>query len=318
MSDDREQNEDPIWEFHHAVEHPGDIIDDIVSHLDEIRGQLIDQVMDLGYAKSQFRENRDDWCRLADVSASDSAEVFVYQSGVNVLLQLRNEIHRFAQGELPGIMKGFDFLGGTVDFMSTATASTMSTMGTVLTTGKHSDRWAPQGFVAAPEHSEAFGVIRETLIPVDRSRHERNIGRLAKLDGVLAEAYAECWQAAYATTAEPERAALYQMRQVFDHFLELLAPDEQVRASEIWKPKADEGESGWGKVHRLERIHYAVNQLGDSQHAATLEAMATHMVATYKALNKAHSRTQIKSDSARSTLSEMDVIIEKWLDALGL
>jgi hypothetical protein len=161
--------------------------------------------------------------------------------------------------------------------------------------------------------------VKATLTPLQRTEHERTSKRLAKLDPNLAKTYEECWQAVYGTTADPERAALWQMRQVFDHLFEILVPDDDlVLESEYWKHKTEVGEEDSGKVKRSDRIKFAASQIEDQNRVETLIASVDHMDKTYNALNYAHKRGKIDAQKAWSTLHGMQVLFEKWLDALNL
>jgi len=118
----------------------------------------------------------------------------------------------------------------------------------------------------------------------------------------------------YGTRSDPERVALYEMRQTYDHFFACLAPDEEVRKSKYYHEKSGNDK---GKVFREERILYAANKhIKDSEKAKTLIASADHMLEVYNSLNRAHNRGELNKVKAFRSLEEMRTILEDWIDAI--
>jgi hypothetical protein len=141
-------------------------------------------------------------------------------------------------------------------------------------------------------------------------------GHLDKLDPELGRVYRSVWETLRGTTFNPERIALEQMRQAFDHFFDRLAPDDEVRSSPHFSRK--EGADP-NKIHRRERILYAADRhIRDRQKANLLSSQAGTILGTYNELNKLHERGALDVGESRQTLVAMDRILREWIDALGL
>lgn len=138
--------------------------------------------------------------------------------------------------------------------------------------------------------------------------------KLAAIDPSLADTYREIGQAYHGTTADPARAAIALMRQVFDHFFARLAPDDAVRNSPYWcaKKGADPDQ-----ITRRERMTYAAyTHIRDKARADTIVANITHILDTYQMLNKLHTRGALSEQQARSAIKTMKKFLETWTDAL--
>lgn len=140
--------------------------------------------------------------------------------------------------------------------------------------------------------------------------------RLSKLDPQLGKVYQQIWESLYGTTAEPERTALYQMRQAFDHLFEILAPDDQVRKSAYFVKK--EGNKP-DQVDRKERLQFAAfSRVAYRPQAQTLAASSVQLLEVYQALNQAHKRGELSREKARTALFAMQSFLQDWADALKL
>lgn len=140
--------------------------------------------------------------------------------------------------------------------------------------------------------------------------------RLEKLDHSLADTYRQVWEDLHGTRSDPERAALYLMRQTYDHFFDILSPDDEVRKSSIWKKK--EGEKP-ELVTRIERIEYAaLSHINDEVQAKMLSSSAKPILKVYNELNQAHKRGELNPKKARKAVLAMDKILSDWLDALDM
>ncbi len=143
-------------------------------------------------------------------------------------------------------------------------------------------------------------------------RQELYAYKLENIDSELAKLYRSVWQLFYGGTENAERAALLSMRQLYDHFFEKIAPDEQVRSSPYFTLK--EGENP-NQIYRKERIRYAANEkVKNEEISRILETQADSIVEIYNGLNKLHKRGALKSEEVRRILIAMQTIIEQWLD----
>lgn len=140
--------------------------------------------------------------------------------------------------------------------------------------------------------------------------------KFKKLSPALRAAYEQVWQSYHGTTADPLRGALPLMRHTFDHFFEILAPDDRVRKSVHWQRKTGDKPD---QIHRRERIEYAANtHVRDPLRAETLAKSAANMLDIYDTLQAFHTRGPMDEISSRNALSAMNNFFKEWVDALQL
>ncbi len=141
--------------------------------------------------------------------------------------------------------------------------------------------------------------------------------RLAGFDLYLGKTYKEVDEILYGTSADPERAAAFSVRQVFDHLFQILAPDDCVRASHFFSPKSQPDSEN--QVYRRERIQYAIaTRVKDNHKADNLRIVSENILEFYDHLQKAHTRGPIGKDEALSAIKAMMRYLELWTDALEL
>lgn len=147
-------------------------------------------------------------------------------------------------------------------------------------------------------------------------RSETYAFRLDKLDSELGKVYRSVWNTFFGTIENPERTALYQMRQAYDHFFDILAPDNEVRESKFFKRKT---ENNPDKINRKERIHYAANtKIKDNNLRDLLLEQDDYIIELYQRLNIAHKRSSLKRQEAKEILDTMRTMLEQWIDAIEL
>ncbi|MCL4486846.1 MAG: hypothetical protein M1570_01790 [Chloroflexi bacterium] len=275
-------------------EKPEQMIDDIVSRLDGMHDIMVDGATQIGYTRDAFRAVRSTWASLGSASTSSPESENIYNSGIKFLSAFRDEV-RAREQQLRPISGLSQQLSGSANSFVTATNSTA-------------------GFVFTPGGtSPSFGPIRLTL----PGKQESYAGRFSRFDPALGKTYQEIWETLYGTRADPERAALYLIRQAFDQLFEKLAPDDDVRYSPYWTPTTDKGKEN--QVWREERIRYAAaKHVKDSVRANTLVASVKHMIDVYQGLNRAHVRGELDRDKSRQALAEMRTILEDWANALEI
>jgi len=139
--------------------------------------------------------------------------------------------------------------------------------------------------------------------------------KLKKLNPPLAETYREIEQVYYATNADNIRAALSMMRQAFDHFFNILAPDVDVRFSNFWEEKT--GEENPLLVTRRERIKYAIaKKIKNPENAIALTNDIDLIVKSYKVLNEFHKRGELNEKSVKKGLFSVKHFIEDFAGCL--
>ncbi|MCX6055327.1 MAG: hypothetical protein NTZ74_10515 [Chloroflexi bacterium] len=140
--------------------------------------------------------------------------------------------------------------------------------------------------------------------------------KFAVLDPALARCYDEVWETYYGTATDRCRGAMYLMRQVYDHFFGLLAPDKMVRSSVYWKEKDDEKPT---QIYRSERINYAAyTHIKDESTANLYAKMSKHIIELYELLNDAHKRGEYDEDKAANTVLEMDKVLKDWVEVIPI
>jgi hypothetical protein len=100
---------------------------------------------------------------------------------------------------------------------------------------------------------EFWGVAKiepPILFSTNQGRHDIYAKKFDKLDAELGKTYLSVWETFYGAK-DSERAAMFVMRQAFDHLLRVLAPEEDVRNSQFFKRKEGSNPKG---VHRNEKI----------------------------------------------------------------
>lgn len=275
-------------------EKPEEMIDDIVSRLDGMHDTMVDGATQIGYTLDAFRSVRSTWASLGSASTSSPEAESIYNSGVKFLSAFRDEV-RAREQQLRPISGLSQQLSGSANSFVTATNSTA-------------------GFVFTPgSTSPSFGPIQ--LPPPDKQ--ESHAKRFLQFDPALGRAYQEIWETLYGTRADPERAALYLIRQAFDQLFGKLAPDDDVRHSPYWTPKTDKGKEN--QVWRDERIRYAAaKHVKDPVRANTLISSVKHMIDVYQGLNRARDRGELDREKSRQALAEMRSILEDWANALEI
>lgn len=137
---------------------------------------------------------------------------------------------------------------------------------------------------------------------------------LTKADPSLGAVYRSAYSQLYAGVYDPVRGALFQMRQLFDHFFAHIAPDKEVRRSPYWASKS---EGHPDSVHRTERIRYAANRWvkAEAQRLALLQSEKI-MTRSYESLNQLHKRGVLDPGRAQTAFHQMDKIIRRWIDSI--
>ena len=268
-------------------------IDETIQLADDLQRTYAKASQLAGYTRDSLQAAKDYWISLADESTREPSILPITASGVAVVNSLYNELNMIGnQGFPPN--PALHFIAGTVDtFMATT-----HTLSSVVTVTKIDDvPYQPNPFSENPQKPT-------------------NAERLANIDAELGNTYQQIWESLYGTRSDPERAALYLMRQSIDYLFFKLAPDDDVRASKYWKTKS---ENDPNQITRKERIEYAAHaHVTDSARADTLAASAKQMVDTYGALNQAHKRGELDQEKARSALLSMRLLLDEWVIALEL
>jgi|SRR2546426_5552854 len=137
--------------------------------------------------------------------------------------------------------------------------------------------------------------------------------KLSELDPSLGNTYRGAWNVFYTQQHDPKRAALFQMRQVYDHFFEKLAPDDKVRQSTFWSEKPGDKPNA---IHRDERLCFAAHQcIRDEVRRTALLESVKETLRSYDRLQEAHKRGALSVENASEAFRASDSLIRRWIDA---
>jgi len=273
-------------------EKPEEIIDEIASRLDKLHEKFVATSANIGYARDAIRSIRPVWERLGNSTSTDPDAIDLYDTNFRFLQSFRDEVRSYQELATP-LVGLFNSTAGTASIFISASGTTDAFLGS-----------------PADYSSSDFPVF---LTP---DQHEIFTKRFMEFDETLGKTYQEIWEVLYGTRADPERAALYLIRQSFDHLFERLASDDEVRKSPFWTKKDGEKPE---QIWREERIQYAAStHIKDKARSVTILASTKHMLKVYQALNRAHERNNINRAKARKALEEMRTFLEDWANAVGL
>jgi hypothetical protein len=137
--------------------------------------------------------------------------------------------------------------------------------------------------------------------------------KFSELDPSLGATYRSAWSVFYSQQHDPKRAALWQMRQVFDHLFDKLAPDDDVRESAFWSKKTGDKPDA---IHRDERLCFAAHRcIRDEALRTGLLESVKETLRSYDRLQEAHKRGELSIEKANETFTSSDALIRRWIDA---
>jgi hypothetical protein len=274
---------------------PGEI-DSIFSSVEEkasrLQGLFIDGAQQFGYTKEAVHSVKDFFIGLANAQNSHPEFQPILYSGSSVVDSIGKELDNIEKRITP-ILPGLNNISSSVDLFYNTTNTTAGTIS-----------------------MKEIGLSLPEEPPFNKPEQQHYIEKLNKIDPPLSKTYQEIGQVLYGTNSDPRRAALAMMRQTFDHFFEIMAPDEEVRRSIYWKPKKD---PLINQVTRREKMTYAAyTRIVDKSHAKTIITLFDNILDTYRLLNELHKRGTLSEKQSRSALKTMEKFIETWIDAIDI
>lgn len=143
------------------------------------------------------------------------------------------------------------------------------------------------------------------------------ISKYKAFDPELARLYNQILQVRRRTSSHPEKSILSDIRQVYDHLMRILAPDDQVRAQPGWKPFDPDKPK---MVTRAERLEFAAQKhIKDETLRATMLASTGHILAVHEDLNELfHTEKPLDVEEAYSVSEAMIEVLNQWADVLDL
>jgi len=273
------------------LEDPEHIIDEIDSVLGDLKARFVEGAIHFGQEQERIRIIRPEWEKLSSADVSDPDQAQLYVSGVHALAAYRDELRDYKNTAYPYIDDMFRYSPSTDGTISVTSSTT-----TLIS-------------IKTPDLTSYI------LEPSTEENKEIQI-KLRNIDPALEKTYLAIREILYGTTSDPERGALYLIRQTFDHFFGALAPDDAVRSSRFMKLKADKNRD---IVTRHERLMYAAHtHIGNNSRRKALIASFRHMLDVYESLNRAHKRGNLNPEKARAALREMVVLLQEWIRSIDL
>jgi len=259
------------------------------AHLQEIH---LEAAQHAGYAKAVLHAIAPYYVKAAEFSEDMPNLTPVVTSGIDLAGSITAEFHSMA-GSAESILAQAHNLSGTISLLA---SSTDSTAAIIFPGTMNLDEYEAPPFFAPDE--------------------DATYKKLCEVDPPLAQTYREVGQAFHGTTADPSRAAIACMRQTLDHFFGYLAPDDAVRNSSYWKPKAGEDML---LITRRERITYATHTyIKEPKRAKTLLNSIDVVLEAYQFLHHLHQRGALSEKQANKALRITKTFIETWVEAMDL
>lgn len=269
-----------------SSESPDDPIDRILTDLAYLKSAYAAEAQKFGELEGLFEATRPLWLQLSNTSSSS-----VVESGRDYLDMVASQVRdaRDQYDTNPSVSTDLVATGESFLVISGSTAS--------LVLGEESVASIPVLQMALPPGSDPdLRLFLEHLEPN------------------LAKTYDSVWECLHGTDSEPERSALYALRQVYDHMFGILAPNDEVRETAFWTKK--EGDHT-DRVDRRERIDFAADKwIRENLTRTAILAESKHMLAVYQEMNRAHKRGQVGREAALRTISEMCRLLRRWADAV--
>lgn len=272
---------------------PTPLFDSILSKLAMLHKQSVDAAKNFGYALMVFENLKSIWDEMSKSEIKDNDAAQMYQDNIEFLQMFDKELDYSTNLSSRHLLLS-GYASGSSAYFVNSTSSTDAFMGIDL------------------------GIITpyESLMRRSPERQKEYSERFSKIDINLGKTYMEIWEALYGTKGDPERAALYLIRQAFDHLFDNLAPDYEVRNSIYWKRKKGDKPD---QIFRRERVEYAANKhIFDKNRKNTILATSKNMLDVYESLNRAHKRGDLDKDKARRVLNQMATFLENWIDAIAI
>lgn len=274
------------------LENPEHIIDEIDSSLGDLKARFVESAIHFGQEQERIQKIRPEWEKLSSTDVFDEEQAQIYASGVRALAAYRDEMNDYKKVV-------FQF---TDDLLQQSPSSDSTVALTTSTTS----------FVLSVSTPDLTSYILEPT----QSENEDILKKLRAIDPALEKTYSAIREVLYGTVSDPERAALYLIRQTFDHLFGALAPDDLVRSSKFFKLKDGKDEN---LVTRHERLMYAAHtHISNSSHRNGLIASFRHMLDLYDGLNRAHTRGVVNPEQARVALHEMLVLLQDWIRSINM
>lgn len=271
------------------IEELVDEFDKLQFKLEQIHDKFIDMTTRFGFASDAARNAKKNFEFISFHLDEHPEYAPIISSAYTQVVLMNQTLHGFDL-ELLEISEGITSISGSL-------MTTCSTSGSIIST---------------IDDDYKSSLITPSFLITDSTS---TCDKLSRLSLPLANTYKEIEQVFYATNADNTRAALSMMRQTFDHFFAIVAPDDDVRLSEFWEEKTNEDIPDL--VTRREKIRYAIaTRIKNQKNAEALTNNIDLIVKSYKVLNRLHERDGLKEDSAKQALSSVKYFLEEFASNL--
>jgi hypothetical protein len=163
--------------------------------LNKLHQHYTDGAKFTGYMKDRLEANESCWGSLAEYSPGDPEIDVIIASGESFITSYRKKLNHL-YNQLPNQSDELITLANSAATFDATTASLTDVI--FVFKGKEIDH-QPCPFI-------------------DQEDYSSRASRLERLDRSLANTYRQVWEALHGTRSDPERAAMYLMRQTYDHF----------------------------------------------------------------------------------------------------
>lgn len=140
---------------------------------------------------------------------------------------------------------------------------------------------------------------------------------LEKIQPGLGKLLLGAWECLYATRTEPGRSAMTHLRELFNQFFEIIAPDEKVRNS-VFFNKAEPEKKSDTQIFRKERLKCAVyERIKDENLCRMLDSQIGLVLQSYEDANKLHNRGEVPIELAKGVFVVIFSFVKQFIDSLG-
>jgi hypothetical protein len=259
---------------------------------DDLQRKLANQIKEAGYIRDLARNTKGFF-----MAANESQQAGEYHNMISSGLGIMNTLYSGMDSVSDAVEQSAQYLHTyylAASTLGTNTAATGSFITPILVEFK------------------SQGVI--TIPPADLE-DKSLVSRCEKHDPALGKVCAQISECLYGTVSDPERSAMFMVRQAFDHLFSILAPNDEVRNSAFWKRKEDDKPD---QITRAERIDFAIaTKIADPVKQELMRQESKQMREVYGRLNAAHERGELNRQQARLALSSMYGYLRTWIDAVG-
>jgi len=279
-----------------AKKNPKDDIDRIRANLDKAQGFPTKALDDISFQKEMLDAISPYWNRLTPEILPERT----LASATATLQAWADETEIIANKAQPFINQ--------VSVASSVAANVGSVTATLYQFGQRIDRDSEISFDVKPVSSLVLGRLTRNKVKE----------ALSNIDKSLADTYGTIWQYMSYPALDRYRGPLYLMRQVFDHFLDKMAPDTEVKSQSDFRPNAELKKKDGKGITRRHRIEYLATTKGvDPGYRKSILSSTDSFLDVYDELNKAHKKGSLDQEAANRAVIQGEVLLQEWLRALG-